>query len=84
MNADNLIQTIIDRRRELGLSQEELGRRTDISRRTIIAMESGANDIGLRRFLRILQALDLSVAVKPGADRPTESELQDIFREDDE
>lgn len=73
-----------DRRRELGLTQAELARRANVSRRTIIAFEGGESDIGLQRLMRMLLALDLTLHLRDGIGRPNESELRSLFKDDDE
>lgn len=84
VDINTLTQTIIDNRRLARLTQAELADRAHVSRRTIIDFESGASDIGARRLMRILYALNMSFAVGPGSARPVESELRAIFRDDDE
>jgi transcriptional regulator with XRE-family HTH domain len=84
MDNQQLIQTIIDRRKELGHTQAQLAELTQIGRRTIIEFESGNTSISLRRLTRILHALDLTLSVKPGGGRPSESELRELFKDDDE
>jgi len=71
------------RRRELGLTQEQVAARADISRRTLIALEAGEADIGLRRLLRIVMVLGLDLELRPAASRPSEDQLRDIFRDDE-
>jgi transcriptional regulator with XRE-family HTH domain len=84
MELDTLTTTIISSRRLAGLTQAELAERARVSRRTIIDFESGKSDLGIRRLMRILFALNLSLSVGPASERPTESELRNIFRDDDE
>lgn len=48
------------RRRELKLSQEELGRRCGLHRSYISDIERGARSISLRNFGRIADALQMS------------------------
>ncbi|GAA4021114.1 helix-turn-helix transcriptional regulator [Actimicrobium antarcticum] len=79
-----IIALLIARRRELKITQEELARRAGVNRRTIYAIEAGTSDVGLRRLLRVLMALDLSMSITPGIGRPTESQLAEFFKEDDE
>ena len=84
MNIRSLIAEVTRRRRALALTQDELSRRSGVSRRTIIAMEAGETDIGISRLARLLDAMDLALAVVPRTSRPTESQLRDIFKDDDE
>ena len=84
MDIRSLIAEVTRRRRALALTQDELSRRSGVSRRTIIAMEAGQTDIGISRLARLLDAMDLALAVVPRTSRPTESQLRDIFKDDDE
>lgn len=84
MDFESITSLIASRRREIGLTQSEVARRSGVSRRTIIAMENNDTEIGLARLIRILQALDLAITIAPGSGRPTESQLLDIFGDDDE
>ncbi|MET3106011.1 HTH-type transcriptional regulator/antitoxin HipB [Oxalobacteraceae bacterium GrIS 1.18] len=84
MDNQSLIQAIIERRKERGLTQAQLAELAQISRRTIIEFESGKTSISLRRLTRILYALDLTLSLKPGGSRPSESELRELFKDDDE
>ena len=84
MDNQELIQTLIARRKELGQTQTQLASLAEISRRTIIDFESGNTSISLRRLTRILHALDMTLTVKHGGDRPSESELRELFKDDDE
>jgi len=49
-----------------------------------IEVESGKTSISLRRLTRILHALDMTLTIKPGGSRPSESELQEFFKDDDD
>lgn len=84
MDTQRLIQTIVDRRKELGLTQSQLAELAQISRRTMNELESGNASISLRRLSRIVSALDLTLTIKPGGARPVESELADLFKDDDD
>ena len=51
-------------RKEAGLTQKQLAKRADVSERLIIALELGdATGIRLDKLLKVLEALDLSLAV---------------------
>lgn len=53
-----------EKRRELGLTQKKLAKRAEVSERLIVALELGdATGIRLDKMLRVLDALDLSLAV---------------------
>lgn len=84
MTTTQLIQAIVAARQNSKLTQEELGRRAGLSRRTIVAIEAGDHDIGVRKLERILNALGLSLIITKERHRPTESELLDVFKDDDD
>ena len=84
MDNQKIIQIIVARRKELGLTQVQLAEIAQISRRTIIEFEAGKTSISLRRLARIFSALDLTMLVKPGGSRPSESELIEFFKDDDD
>ena len=52
-----------ERRRELGLSQAELGQRIGVGRQWIVAMESGKSRAELGLVLRAISALELSLRI---------------------
>ena len=84
MDIRTLLSTIANRRKQLGLTQIDLARRAGVSRRTIISLEAGQTDIGILRLARIVDVMDLAIAFAPRASRPTESQLSEIFKDDDE
>jgi transcriptional regulator with XRE-family HTH domain len=49
-------------REQLGLSQEEIADRANLSKNFVSAMERGAKGFGIESFLRYVEALDLSPA----------------------
>jgi transcriptional regulator with XRE-family HTH domain len=53
------------RRQALGLSQEELANRANVSRQWISAFELGRPGSELRLILRLLEALELRLSVDP-------------------
>ena len=84
MDIHTMTEILIRNRRQLGLTQDELSKRSGVSRRTIIAFEAGETDIGISRVVRLLDAMDLALTVVPRARRPTESQLRALFGDDDE
>lgn len=74
---------ISTKRKELRLTQQELADRASVSRRTLIELEHGRNDLCVRRLLRILDSLGLQLDVRPASSRPTEDQLREIFAEED-
>lgn len=84
MTTDEIISTITQKRRQLGISQAALANLAGISRRTMVAIESGEHDVGIRKLQRILDSLGLTMSVIDGPARPIESELSSLFRDEDE
>jgi HTH-type transcriptional regulator / antitoxin HipB len=72
---------IAARRRDLGISQSELSRKTNISRSTLDALENGRiGELGFSKVTKILSALDLELKLHEGnLQRPT---LQELLEED--
>lgn len=84
MSAINLHQTIRDRRKEQGLSQADVADAARVARETYSRFEGGKHDIGLRRLMRICEALGLDLIARPGAGRPTVDDLDALFGEGNE
>jgi transcriptional regulator with XRE-family HTH domain len=64
-------------RRARGLSQSDLARASALSRQTISALERGAiPDIGVRKLIRILEALDLDFLLRPAGHSVTLDDLR--------
>jgi HTH-type transcriptional regulator/antitoxin HipB len=61
----DLSALIRSRRQALGLSQEELADRANVSRQWISAIELGRPGAELRLILRLLEALELRLSVDP-------------------
>lgn len=83
MDITEIRTTIINRRKERGLTQEQLGKAAKISREMISRFENDAHDIGLRRLLRLSEALDLELMVRSGRGRPTLEELDELFKNEE-
>lgn len=83
MDATDIGKTITQKRKELLLTQQELADRSGVSRRTLIELEHGRNEIGLRKLLRILLSLGLQLDLRSTSTRPTEDKLREIFADDD-
>jgi HTH-type transcriptional regulator/antitoxin HipB len=81
MDTSEIRGILADRRRELGMTQAELGERAQVSREMVLRFENGGNDIGLRRLLRLSAALGLEVLVRPGGGRPVMEDLGALFGE---
>lgn len=52
---------IFDKRRELEMSQEELGRRVGVTKGAVSAWESGATELSMRRANDVARALDMNI-----------------------
>ena len=48
----------------------------------VVRFENGSHDIGLRRLLRLCDALDLELTLRPGKGRPVLEELGDLFKDE--
>lgn len=83
MNTQFIASTIIASRKKLGLTQIDLAKLAGISRRTLILIESGEQDISFRKLERILNALGMTLTISQENKRPTESQLAEIFKDDD-
>ncbi len=81
MDTNNIRKTVVDRRKELGVTQAVTAERSSNSRETIVRFEKGG-DIGLRRLERLCAGLGLEVVVRPRQGRPVIEELSTIFPED--
>lgn len=66
----DVMRAVESRRHELAVTQEELARRSGMSRRAINACLAGHTEISLRLLLRIATALQLTLqlAPEPGRD----------------
>lgn len=67
---DELAVAIRERRRELGLSQQQLADRLGVSRQWIVGLEGGRPRAELGLVLRALRSLDLRVLVAPAPPGP--------------
>jgi len=64
-------------RRERGHSQTELAAAAGLSRQTVSALERGElGDLGLRKVLRLLDALDLTLVLRRAGHRLTLDDLR--------
>ncbi len=60
-NADNLGNSVRDLRRNLGITQEDLGKRVDLTRQSIIAIEKGRFTPSIHTVLMLARALKTPV-----------------------
>jgi transcriptional regulator with XRE-family HTH domain len=84
MNNDEIRSAVADRRKERGLTQAEVGSRARVARELISRFENDNQDIGLRRLLRICDALGLELIVRAGSGRPVLEDLDELFRDDED
>jgi transcriptional regulator with XRE-family HTH domain len=83
MDAKTLGQTLTKKRVDMGFTQEALANIVQVSRRTIINLEAGNAEIGLRRLMKIASVLGLELTLVSASERPTEENLRSIFLEDE-
>lgn len=74
--------SFINRRRECRLTQANLALLAGVSREMVVRFENGSHDIGLRRLLRLCDALDLDLTLRHGKSRPVLEELGDLLRDE--
>lgn len=84
MTSSDIIKKIIERRKELKWTQAHLAGLAGLSRRTMVSIEDGAHDIGIRKLERVLNALSMSLSIETERRLPKEGELLEFFREDDD
>jgi HTH-type transcriptional regulator / antitoxin HipB len=66
MELEELGRQISRARRDQHLSQGELARACGLSRQTVSGLERGElTDLGLRKLERLLEALNLELAIRP-------------------
>ena len=65
-------------RRQLELTQAELGARAGIRQATVSEVENGLETVKLRTVMDLLRALDLEVAMQQRS-RGSHSEIEDLF-----
>lgn len=83
MDTIEIGNSISTKRKELRLTQQELADRASVSRRTLIDVEHGRNDLSVRRLLRIIHSLGMQLDLRLASGRPTEDQLREIFAEDE-
>ena len=70
-SADQLGQILKGVRKDLGLTQEQLGRKVGLHQKEISKMENGMSRTSVDRLFRLLSALEFELVV-----RPRDSDLQ--------
>lgn len=84
MNIEQIRLAIVDRRKELRLTQAQVGSRTKIRRELISRFENARQAIDLDQLIRLCDALDLSLMVRPGRARPVLEEIDSLFNDEDD
>ena len=81
MKADLRAQ-FTQRRLELGLTQDELARRANTTRKTISTFELGHSSLQLSTLHRLLAAMGLELTTREATVRPTLDELASRYSDD--
>ena len=63
-NADQMGQVLRGVRREMGLTQAQLGYRAGVPQKEVSKMETGAGRISVDRLFRFLSALELEIEIR--------------------
>lgn len=63
--ADDLGATVAERRRALGLRQEDLADLAEVSHRFVQSLEAGKETVRLDKVVAVLRALGLELSVVP-------------------
>ncbi len=61
---DDIARRIVERRREMGLRQEDLARLAGVSRARVIAIEQGSPALQIDKLRRVLDVLGLVLTVE--------------------
>ena len=69
MEQNDLIACLINRRKELGLTQYGLAKRAGVSREAVAKLELGKHSPKFDTLLKVLNALALELAVERAAER---------------
>ena len=77
MDSHIIYSLLAARRRELGLSQQDLAQRAGLRREKVNRIESQRADVGLDEIYRLLDVLGLQISVdrKPAAKRIVQSDV---------
>ena len=69
MESHNIYEALASRRRELGLSQQELAERAGMRREKVNRIESQHIEIGINEIFRLLDVVGLAISIdkKPSA-----------------
>lgn len=76
MDMEELGQTVLAKRKLVGMTQATLAAKLNMSRATISYLENGKlAELGLRKYLAICSTLGLALVVQEESSRPTLREL---------
>lgn len=78
---EKLIAELVKRRRELGLSQDEVARRMDTGQSTVARIESGARDLHQSTLRRYAMAVEAVVEHRVVPDDPGQARSAAILRD---
>ena len=70
---EHIYQILASRRRQLGLSQQELASRAGLRREKINRVESKGEDVGVSELCRLLDAVGLELCVSPKGEAESSS-----------
>lgn len=62
-STEKVLQNIVAKRKELGISQWELSEKLNLSNNGYFKVESGKTKLDLKRLLRIAEVLEVSPAI---------------------
>lgn len=68
---DDIARRIVERRREMGLRQEDLARLAGVSRARVIAIEQGSPALQIDKLRRVLDVLGLVLTVEERREPPS-------------
>jgi transcriptional regulator with XRE-family HTH domain len=78
-DATSLNQTLRSRRKELGLTQEELGQRAGLAAKHVSRIENGTHEPKVSTLFALVSALGLELAVGETGEVASAPSVKDIF-----
>jgi y4mF family transcriptional regulator len=80
VNAHDLGLFVRDRRRQLGMTQTDLGTSAQVSRRWLSALEAGKPTAEVGLVLKVLHALHVTLDARPTTIGPDDIDLDEVLR----
>jgi len=77
-NAKQIAAAVRRRRRELGLSQKDLGGKIKLRQATLSRLETGEPAMRLQTLLDVLSALNLEIIIRPRT-KASASDIEEMF-----